>query len=86
MGFLSPLTDSVLHLVVEVVDDPEGGGVARAAAAVGEEGGGEAGEEDGGRRVGARREGEGDDRVRQVVVLLGVGHRRVVLKRSMFHE
>ena len=82
MGFLSPLTDSVLHLVVEVVDDPEGGGVARAAAAVGEEGGGEAGEEDGGRRVGARREGEGDDRVRQVVVLLGVGHRRVVLKRS----
>ena len=77
----SPLADGVLHLVVEVVDDPEGGGVVRAAA-VGEEGGGEAGEEDGGRRVGARREGEGDDRVRQVVVLLGVGHRRVVLKRN----
>ena len=84
MGFLSPLTDSVLHLVVEVVDDPEGG--VAPAAAVGEEGGGEAGEEDGGRGVGARREGEGDDRVRQVVVLLGVRHRRVVLKRSMFHE
>ena len=49
------------------MDDPEGG--VAPVAPVREEGGGEAGEEDGGRRVRARREGERDDRVRQVVVL-----------------
>ena len=72
-----PLVDGVLHLVVEVVDDPEGG-----VGGVGEERCGEAGEEDGGRRVRARREGERHDRVRQVVVLRGVRHRRVVLKQG----
>ena len=73
-----PLVDGVLHLVVEVVDDPEGG----VGAAV-EERGGEAGEQDGGRRVRARRKGERHDRVRQVVVLLRVRHRRVVLEQSI---
>ena len=37
-------------------------------------------EEEGGRRVGAGREREGDDVVREVKVLLGVGHGGIMLK------
>jgi hypothetical protein len=67
-----PVVDGVLHLAIEVVYDVEGLLVWEERC--------EAREEDGWRIMRARRELERDDRMREVVVLLRVTHRRVRLK------